>query len=639
MTSSGSARRCRSWEPRKLPEVGWALNGPPAPIPDCRVGLAGSAVGAPEGGRDPAWDCVRDGAPGCPPLMTHVAGKPVITGCLDLARLLLLVLDASKIDRKANMRPTTLTALLPAAVLWATPAVAFAQYADDGYGTGPYQDGYATEPYQDTLEARVWLDRGPEAVVEPGDDVRVYYRTSDDAYAAIFRIDTDGRISLVYPQHPDMDPWVVGGRDYRLLFADSPRWRVREDPGVGYFFMVASQAPLDFSAFGWDDDYGWDLRGVGETVYEDPYVAIDDYVAAVLPTWETSPYALDFLEYSVGEDHDYPRFICYDCHGFRSYARWDPYAHACSSYQVVIWDDPYFQPRFRYVGTRVVFARPIGPRPRYGVTARIVGSSRGPIVRTRAAPPRRIATFKESPRRGSLLRTSPRPSSSLRAPAARTPRSAAPRSVTPSRADERPTLQRRLPSSRREPAAGSRAPRTSPGARGAPDARRAPGSRSAPGAARGTPSGRVRGGPPPSSGSASRPSRPAPRGRPAPGGRARIGPPSRPGSMSRPSARPPRGGSSRPEARPAPRTRPGGASTRPPRAAPSRPPGGRAAPSRRSGGDVRSRPPGSGGRPSAGPSRRPGGSGSRPAARPGGRPGSSGSRPPPRRPGGRAPGA
>ena len=40
------------------------------------------------------------------------------------------------------------------------------------------------------LETRVWLDRGDEPVLRRGETVRIYYRTSEDAYSAIFRIDT-----------------------------------------------------------------------------------------------------------------------------------------------------------------------------------------------------------------------------------------------------------------------------------------------------------------------------------------------------------------------------------------------------------------------------------------------------------------
>src|SRR5688572_19491300 len=131
------------------------------------------------------------------------------------------------------------------------------------------------------LEARVWLDQGEEPVLRRGEEVRVYYRTSEDAFAAIFRIDTDGRVHLIYPQHPDAVDVVRGQRDYRLLFRDAPSWRVSEDPGVGYLFVIASPEPLDFSRFPYDEWEGWDVGGVGEVVYSDPYVAIDDYVAEI----------------------------------------------------------------------------------------------------------------------------------------------------------------------------------------------------------------------------------------------------------------------------------------------------------------------------------------------------------------------
>ena len=43
-------------------------------------------------------------------------------------------------------------------------------------------EGLAQQPDPvDSLETRVWLDRGDDPVVQRGDDVRVYYRTSADA--------------------------------------------------------------------------------------------------------------------------------------------------------------------------------------------------------------------------------------------------------------------------------------------------------------------------------------------------------------------------------------------------------------------------------------------------------------------------
>jgi len=325
------------------------------------------------------------------------------------------------------------------------------------------------------LEARVWLDRGgEEPVVRRGESVRVYYRTQQDAFAAIFRIDTDGRVHLLYPQHPGAIDVVEGGRDYRLLFSDGAGWRVEEDPGMGYFFIVASPEPLDFSLFPYDEQHGWDVAAVGAAVYSDPYVAIDDYVATIVPNWETVPYALDFLTYSVGETYSYPRFLCYDCHTYQRYASWNPYDYNCVTYRVVIYDDPFFYPRYRYSGVNVVYAWPVRSLPRYEVTRRVVGDAVAPIVRVRtpAAREAAYAAYKESP-----VATSPRTATAERrsvangtataAPAARSGLGVAPvrrsaaglaapqeRSRTgvapqqvPDTARARPTLQRR-PSAR-----------------------------------------------------------------------------------------------------------------------------------------------------------------------------------------------
>src|SRR6056297_1008136 len=144
---------------------------------------------------------------------------------------------------------------------------------------------------QQALEARVWLDRGQEPVVHRGDRIRLYYRTNRDAYVAIFRLDTNGSTRLVYPRSPYDRHLVRGGRDYRLVFPNSSYWLVDDDPGVGYYFAIASPTPFDYTAFNYSGSgvtqyssygsYGWDLGEIYRTVYHDPYVAMDDLVAAL----------------------------------------------------------------------------------------------------------------------------------------------------------------------------------------------------------------------------------------------------------------------------------------------------------------------------------------------------------------------
>ncbi|MFQ5536086.1 MAG: DUF4384 domain-containing protein [Gemmatimonadota bacterium] len=334
------------------------------------------------------------------------------------------------------------------------------------------QDGDVGEP---ELEVRVWLDRGDGAVLNRGDRVRIYYRTSEPAYLAIFHIDTDGVVHLLFPRAPEENSFVQGGRDYRLLLPRSPYWFVDEDEGKGYFFAVASIRPLDFSRFVYiPGQRTWDLSQVGRTVYEDPYVAMDDYVAALIPDWEEAPYALDFISYDVGSTHAYPRFLCYNCHGFRSYATWNPYTYACAAFRVVIWDDPYFYPAYRYGPTRVVFPARVRTLPRFEFKERRPGEAWSPLTRTRQPPTSGRIQYLEpgaarsssGVRRGRMAR--PRAGATA-APGGRTMRpsragssTAAPRrSAAPGGGagarTSRPSVSRRPSDSRRPSAGGVRA--------------------------------------------------------------------------------------------------------------------------------------------------------------------------------------
>lgn len=312
-----------------------------------------------------------------------------------------------------------------------------------------------------TMEARLWLDRGDEPVLQRGDEVRIYFRSSHDAWVALFHIDTHGSVRLLFPSEPGAPEWVRGGMDYRLLLAESPTWRVNEDPGTGYFFLLTSAEPLDYSLF----DYsaragGWDLSPVARSVYADPYVAMDDFVEAVLPSWEWADFDLAVVSYHVGQSYSYPRFLCYDCHTARPYREWNPYHHACTSFRVVIHNDPLFYPVARYGGTRVVTTRPPLSRvPRFDFKERARGEPGTPVVRSVAPQPRQAApATRGGDRLPAVIRG--RPSGQDRSP----PPAAGAR--TPA-ASDRPVLQRRPP---RAGQGGSgppaRTPRPSPPPRG-----------------------------------------------------------------------------------------------------------------------------------------------------------------------------
>ncbi|MEX2526334.1 MAG: DUF4384 domain-containing protein [Gemmatimonadota bacterium] len=248
------------------------------------------------------------------------------------------------------------------------------------------QDAASTDA---DVAVRIWLDQGAEPVFHRGDRSRIYYRVSRDAHVAIFHISTDGLVNLVQPRTPESGTYVRGGREYRLLFATGPYWHVDEHPGMGYFFAVASPEPLDLSVIPFSRRQGsWDLSQVGSQIHRDPYSAIDDFVAWLVPGWERLPYGLDFTPYHVGGTFEYPRFLCYDCHTFRPYTSWDPYRYSCTSFRVVIYDDPYYYPAARYRGSEVVYVRPPLPgEPRFAFKERAWDDATTPLLQLRETAP------------------------------------------------------------------------------------------------------------------------------------------------------------------------------------------------------------------------------------------------------------
>lgn len=206
----------------------------------------------------------------------------------------------------------------------------------------------------------VWTDR--EDPYERGQGARVFLTTEQSAHVAVFRVDTDGRVRVLFPREPWGDSYV---REGRVVEVSGPRGRrsfmVDDYPGVGYIFAVASTEPFDF-----DDitrgDY-WDYRLIdGGRIQRDPYVALTELAERIAPGGD---YDYDVAPYYVERRYDYPRFVCYDCHAYASYQEWDPYRTECSRYRVVIYDDPRYYP-YRYNrGRNVVAARPLHPGPRY----------------------------------------------------------------------------------------------------------------------------------------------------------------------------------------------------------------------------------------------------------------------------------
>jgi hypothetical protein len=206
----------------------------------------------------------------------------------------------------------------------------------------------------------VWADR--DDPYDRGDRARVYLRAQVPAHVAVFRVDTDGRIAVLFPREPWGDTWVRDSRRLELPGGRGGRtFVVDDDPGIGYLFAIASRQPFDFDEIARGDH--WDYRAIeGGRITGDPYVALTSLAGRLAPGTD---YDYDVTPYYVERRYDYPRFVCYDCHAYAKYDEWDPYRRACARFRVVIYDDPRYYPYRSGLGTNVVIEHAHRPEPRF----------------------------------------------------------------------------------------------------------------------------------------------------------------------------------------------------------------------------------------------------------------------------------
>lgn len=242
---------------------------------------------------------------------------------------------------KRTMAAYMIGAALAAVVAAATPQPAACQT--------PVEDELVRRPVsQDPVELEVWVNKGEGAVYRDGEEVGIRFRASSDCYVVIYDIDTEGFLSLLFPDDPYDDGFVEGGRVYRLpdpraryeLLAEGP-------PGIEYIAAVACVTPIavrlpwylseGYEAYGYRgyEELEASVSDVG-AIRGDPYVAIRDIAYDILPeSIHAEDYDTDNTFFHVGrKERSHPRYLCYDCHGHVAW--FDPYYDHCSVFEVRI---------------------------------------------------------------------------------------------------------------------------------------------------------------------------------------------------------------------------------------------------------------------------------------------------------------
>lgn len=227
---------------------------------------------------------------------------------------------------------------------------------------GPIELGRIASWVRSTERQRIslWTNHD-EDPYRRGDEARVYFKAEADGYVTVLRVDTDGRIRVLFPREPWEDNFARGGRTFEVLDRNNHAFPIDDYPGVGYIFAVSSPDPYRYQDFVRGDH--WDYRLIADgRVRGDPYVSLTEFASQIAGAGE---YDYDIVPYYVEEHYDYPRFVCYDCHNYVSYSYWNPYHYSCNRFRIVIYDDYYYYP-YRYNrGRNVVIVRPYRPRPRY----------------------------------------------------------------------------------------------------------------------------------------------------------------------------------------------------------------------------------------------------------------------------------
>jgi hypothetical protein len=338
----------------------------------------------------------------------------------------------------------TLANILTASLLLPGVVAAGGGHARSGNGLGG-----AVDP---SPQITIWTNHA-EDVFERGDRMTVFVRTDVDAYVTIFRVNTDGHAQVLYPARPYDDNYVRGVEALAVPGTrDGYTLRVQEYPGEGFLFAVVTLDPVAFADFARGSEWDYQALGLAGRVTGDPYVLFSDLLAALVP--ETYPdFSWAVIPYHVGARHDYPRFLCYQCHAYVSPVVWNPYAHTCiriGAPKPVWWQYPHgaydgtvvvgpprrVPPGF-VVQPRVPTASPVGPRGRGTPVAgaptgrRPAPLATAPPVRRTVEPanPGRRTTAAAPPGRPAVKRApQPKPAAAARRPTSATAAPARPAS-------------------------------------------------------------------------------------------------------------------------------------------------------------------------------------------------------------------
>ncbi|RLA55660.1 MAG: hypothetical protein DRR04_14620, partial [Gammaproteobacteria bacterium] len=132
-----------------------------------------------------------------------------------------------------------------------------------------------------SLRVEVWVDKPQNEIYRKGEDLGVGFQSNQDAYAVVYRIDTEGVVTVLWPRSRFDDGFIFGGHEYQMPVSGAARLRVSTREGEGIVEAVVSQYPFDLRSLELDFHHEHTAEKYDFRVAGDPFLAMNEVNYAV----------------------------------------------------------------------------------------------------------------------------------------------------------------------------------------------------------------------------------------------------------------------------------------------------------------------------------------------------------------------
>ncbi len=180
------------------------------------------------------------------------------------------------------------------------------------------------------LRVEVWVDKPAGEVYRKGEEIRVGVQTNEDAYAVVYRIDSEGLVTILWPRSRFDDGFLFGGHEYSLPVTGGRSLRVSTQEGEGIVEAIVSRYPFDLRALELDFHHESTNERYDFAVAGDPFLAMNEVNYAVTGLEDSAEFVVtNYVSYYVHQQVDHPRYLCSQCHIDDGLAT-DPYGETCT---------------------------------------------------------------------------------------------------------------------------------------------------------------------------------------------------------------------------------------------------------------------------------------------------------------------